>query len=235
MVRFGFFNLPKTWTLDYWETALSNPALLLALKNTLIVAGSAALVGPLVFSFIAYILVRTRLPGRALLDALCWLPTAVPGVLGGLGLLWLFLGTPVFRPLYGTLFLLMIASMLSGITLSTQILKASFIELGDELEDTSRAAGAGFLRTYFEIIVPITAQTMVLVGVLKFLFAARNSSTIILLATSESKTLALLALDQIAYGQVEAATVTVFLVVLLTTGVAFIARLFGLRVGIRGE
>jgi ABC-type sulfate transport system permease component len=50
---------------------LADPGLLLALKNTLIIAGGAALVGPLVFSSIAYILVRTNLPGRALLDALC--------------------------------------------------------------------------------------------------------------------------------------------------------------------
>lgn len=235
MVRFGFFNLPKTWTLEYWQMALSDPRLLLALKNTLIVAASSALLGPFLFSLIAYILVRTRFPGRSILDAICWLPSAVPGVLAGLGLLWMFLGTPVFRPFYGTLFLLMIALFMGGVTLATQILKASFIQLGNELEEASRMSGAGFWRTYFKIVLPLMAQTMVLIGVLKFLFAARSSSSIILLATSETRTLSLLALDQIAAGYRETASITVLLVVLLTTGLALLARSFGLRVGLRAE
>lgn len=233
MVRFGFFNLPRTWTTEYWQMAINDPRLLQALKNTLIIAGSAAVVGPILFSLIAYVLVRTKLRGRAILDAICWLPTAVPGVLAGLGLMWMFLGTPVFRPLYGTLFLLMIASILGGVTLATQILKASFIQLGNELEEASRMSGAGFLRTYFKIVLPLMAQTMVLIAVLKFLFAARSASAIILLATSESRTLALLALDQIAGGYREVASITVLLVVSLTTGLALIARAFGLKVGIR--
>lgn len=233
MVRFGFFNLPRTWTTEYWRIALSDPRLILALKNTLIIAGSAALIGPVLFSLVAYILVRTRLPGRSILDAICWMPSAVPGVLAGLGLLWMFLGTPVFRPFYGTLFLLMIASLMGGVTLATQILKANFVQLGSELEEASRMSGAGFFRTYFKIVFPLMAQTMVLVAVLKFLFAARSASSIILLATSESRTLSLLALDQIAAGYREAASITVLMVVVLTTGLALVARGFGLKVGIR--
>jgi iron(III) transport system permease protein len=235
MVRFGFFNLPKTWTVEYWKMALGDPRLLLALKNTVIIAGSAALIGPAIFSLIAYVLVRTRLPGRSILDAICWIPSAIPGVLAGLGLLWMFLGTAIFRPFYGTLFLLLIASIMGGVTLSTQILKANFIQLGKELEEASRMSGAGFWKTYFRIVLPLMAQTVVQIGVLKFLFAARNASSIILLATSESRTLALLALDQIAAGYREVASITVLLVVVLTTGLALTARSFGLKMGIRAE
>lgn len=235
MVRFGFFNLPKTWTLEYWQMALNDPRIALALKNTLIIAGSAAFIGSLVFSLVAYVLVRTKLPGRAILDSICWLPSAIPGVLSGLGLLWLFLGTPIFRPLYGTLFLLMIASILGGVTLATQILKANFIQLGNELEEASRMSGAGFWRTYFGIVLPLMAQTIVLIGVLKFMFASQHAASIILLATSESRTLSLLALDQVAAGYREVASITVILIMALTLGVALIARSFGLKVGMRAE
>ncbi len=235
MVRFGFFNLPTTWTTEYWAIAVQDPRLMLALKNTLIIACSAALIGPFLFSIIAYIIVRTRLPGRSTLDSICWLPSAVPGVLSGLGLLWMFLGTPVFRPMYGTIFLLIIASMMGGVTLATQVFKANFVQLGKELEEASRMSGAGFWGTYFHVVLPLMAQTMVLIGVLKFLFAARSASSVILLATSETRTLALLALDQIAAGYREAASITVLLIVVLTTGIAVVARILGLRVGIRGD
>jgi iron(III) transport system permease protein len=235
MTRFGFFNLPKTWTLEYWKMALSDPRILQGLYNTLIVAVSAGLVGALVFSLIGYVLVRTKLPGRSVLDSICWLPSAIPGVLAGLGLLWMFLGTPLFRPFYGTIVLLVIAQVLGGITLSTQILKANFVQLGKELEESSRMSGAGFWRTYFRIVFPLMAQTMVLVGVIKFMFAAQHNSAIILLATSETRTLSLLALDQVAAGYREVASITIILVTLLTLGVAIVARSFGLKVGIRAE
>ncbi len=235
MVRFGYFNLPKTWTLEYWQMALNDPSLLAAFKNTLFIAGSAALVGPLLFSLVAYVLVRTKLPGRAILDSICWLPAAIPGVLSGLGLLWLFLGTPVFRPFYGTLLLLVIASILGGVTISTQLLKANFIQLGKDLEEASLMSGAGFWRTYFRIVLPLMAQSLVLIGVLKFMFAAQNASAIILLATSESQTLALLALDQIGEGLQEIGSITVIFIILMTLGVAIMGRFFGLNVGIRED
>jgi len=235
MVRFGFFNLPRTWTLEYWTMAINDPRIIMALKNTLIVAVSAGLVGAFIFSLIAYVLVRTKLPGRGILDSICWLPSAIPGVLAGLGLLWLFLGTPVFRPFYGTLFLLVIASVLGGVTLSTQILKANFVQLGSELEEASRMHGAGFWRTYFKIVLPLMAQTMILIGVIKFMFAAQHASAIILLATSDTRTLSLLALDQVAAGYREVASITVILIMAMTLGLALIARSFGLKVGIRAE
>lgn len=235
MVRFGFFDLPQTWTFEYWTQALSDFRLMLALKNTLIIAGSAAVIGPLIFSLIAYIVVRTKFPGRSVLDGICWLPSAVPGILAGLGLLWMFLGTPIFRPFYGSLFLLVIASMMGGVTLSTQVLKANFIQLGKDLEEASRMSGAGFWGTYLRIMLPLMAQTMLLIAMLKFLFAARNASNVILLATSESRTLALLALDQIAAGDREVASVTVVIILLLTTGVALVCRFFGLKIGLRAD
>jgi iron(III) transport system permease protein len=235
MTRFGFFNLPKTWTLDYWKMALSDPRILQGLQNTLIVAVSAALFGVLFFSLVGYVLVRTKLPGRGILDSICWLPSAIPGVLAGLGLLWMFLGTPLFRPFYGTIVLLVIASVLGGVTLSTQILKANFVQLGKELEEASRMSGAGFWKTYFRVVLPLMAQTMVMVGVLKFMFASHHTSSIILLATSETRTLSLLALDQVAAGYREVASITVILIMALTLGVAVIARSLGLKVGVRAE
>ncbi len=235
MVHFGFFNLPDTWTLEYWQLGLNDQGLLRAFTNTMIIAGAAALVGPFLFSLVAYVLVRTRLPGRSLLDSLCWIPSAIPGILAGLGLLWMFLGTPFFRPFYGSLFLLTLATVLGGVTLATQVLKSNFIQLGNELEEASRMSGAGFWRTYFKVVLPLMAQTMVLIGVLKFMFAAQHTSSIILLATSHTWTLSLLTLEQISYGYYEQASITISLIIVLTLGLAIVARSFGLKVGVRAD
>ena len=195
MTRFGFFNLPKTWTMEYWRMAFTDPRILQGLHNTLIVAVSAGRGGRAVFLLDrlclgAHQAAGPRHTGFDLLAAVGDPRGACPG----LGLLWMFLGTPVFRPFYGTIVLLVVAQVLGGITLATQILKANFVQLGKELEESSRMSGAGFWRTYLRIVFPLMAQTMVMVAVIKFMFAAQHNSAIILLATSETRTLSLLAL-----------------------------------------
>lgn len=233
MVRFGFFDLPRVWTLEHWRLALNDSLFLDALMNTLWMACGAALLAPLFFSVVAYVSVRTRLPGRAALDFLSWLPWAIPGMLLGLGLLWVFLGTPIFRPLYGTIFVLILATVISSMTLGTQIIKGGLLQLSGDLEDASRVFGGSWLSTYFRIVLPIMMPTLVLVAVMNFISATRDVTNIVLLATYETRTMALLTLDFVSEGLRESAAVMAVLIALMTSGVALLARFFGLSVGIR--
>lgn len=234
MTRFGFFNLPQPWTLANWERTLGSSAFIRSLTNTLTIAGIAATFGPMIFALTAYVIVRSKgVWGRGLLDAILWIPSIIPGALAGLGLLWMFLGTPVFQPLYGTIFVLIIASVMGGVTLSTQIMKSTFLQLGTELEEGSRMSGANWLGTYARIVLPLIAPTLVLVATLKFMFAANATSSVVMLATSETRTLSLLILDMVAAGQREAATVVTVIITALTLGVALLARALGLNLGVR--
>ena len=233
MTRFGFFDLPQPWTLANWQRTLTDSTFLRSLRNTLLIAGIAAILGPLVFALVAYLIVRARLWGRSLLDVILWVPSVIPGALAGLGLLWMFLGTPLFQPMYGTIFLLVIATVMGGVTLSTQILKATILQLGRELEEGSRMSGASWLGTFVRIVLPLLAPTLIVVATLKFLFAASNASTIILLANSDTRTLSLATLDYVGEGLRESAAVTTLIITLLTTGLAVIARSLGLNLGIR--
>src|ERR1051326_1937957 len=83
-----------------------------ALWNSLIVAGGTALLAMTAFGLIAYLIVRTRFAGRSALDFLVWLPSTLPGIVMGLGYLYLFLGTPLLRPIYGTTFILIVVAAL---------------------------------------------------------------------------------------------------------------------------
>jgi iron(III) transport system permease protein len=233
MVRFGFFDLPEVWTLEHWKLALGDTVFLETLANTLWMAMGAAFLAPVLFSVIAYFSVRTGLPGRSLLDFISWLPWAIPGMLLGLGLLWVFLGTPIFRPFYGTIFVLVLATVISSMTLGTQIIKGGLLQLGKDLEDASRMVGGSWWATYVRIILPLMMPTLILVGVMNFISAARDVTTIVLLATSETRTLALLTLDFVSEGLRESAAVMAVVIALLTSGVALIARLLGLQIGLK--
>ena len=142
MKIFGYFTLPSgAFTLANWDKALHNPNLFSALIDTLAVASGAALLAMVLFSAIAYLSVRSQVAFPALLDFLTWLPSTVPGIVIGLGFLWLFLGTPVFRPIYGTPWVLMIAVVLGGMTTGVQIIKSNIAQISRELEEAAAVSG----------------------------------------------------------------------------------------------
>jgi iron(III) transport system permease protein len=235
MTRFGFFNLPQPWTMAHWSRAIHDSVFERSIRNTLAIGLIVAIVGPLLFSLVAYMIVRVRVWGRGALDLIVWVPSVMPGALAGLGLLWMFLGIPIFNPLYGTLALLIIATMMGGVTFATQTLKASLLQLGSELEEASRTSGANWLRAYVRIVLPLLAPTLMVVATLKFLFATNDTSRVILLATSDTRTLSLLTIDYVREGLRESAAVTSVIVTILTVGVALIARRLGFNLGVRSQ
>lgn len=233
MKLFGFFDIPDPWTTTHWVTIFSDELFLASLTNTLKLAVGAAIAAVALCALIAYFTVRSRYPGRGVLDFLSWLPFAMPGILLGLGLLYVFLGNPVLRALYGSTALLVLATVIANMTLGVQVLKTNMVQLGAEMEEAARTAGASWWYGFRKIVAPILMPTLVLVGVLNFISAARDISSIVLLAANATKTLSLLQLDFMVEGRTEDAAVISVIVIVMTTGVAFLARLLGLRLGIR--
>jgi iron(III) transport system permease protein len=235
MLRAGIFILTPTYTLDHWRFVLTDDIFLNSLKNTLWLATTAAIVSPLLFSMLAYIIVRTKWIGRVALDSLIWISAVIPGMLAGLGLLWMFVGTPFLRPLYGTLIPLIIVVIIQGNTTGVQISKAFYLQMGADLEEQARVSGAGWWTTYFKIWLRLMMPTLVLLAVMNFMYAATTTSSIILLAPRGTRTLSILALEFAApgVGLREAAGIVSLITLFLAVGMAVTARAFGLRLGIR--
>ncbi len=198
MQRIGYFVLG--YTLDHWRFVLSDPVFVKALRTTLILAITAAICSPLIFSVLAYILVRTRLPGRGALDLMIWSAGAIPGILAGLGLLWVFIGTPGLNFLFGTIWALIIVVMLQGKTTGVNIMKGVLVQVGADMEEAARVSGAGWIRTYFRIWLPLLMPTLILLAVMNFVSAAGATSSIILLASRDTMTLSLMALELSSVG-----------------------------------
>lgn len=232
MLRFGHFNLPEPWTLIHWSQVLDDPVFLGSLTNTLILALGTAVVAVVLFTAISYIVIRTRFVGRAALDFASWLPSSLPGIILGVGLLSISLGTPFLRPLYGSMLLMIIATVVSSMTIGVQILKGNFVQLGCELEEAAQVCGGSGWNAVRDILLPIISPALLLVGALSFISAARNVSTVALLASSTTRPLSLLQLDYLVEYRYESAAVAGVIVVLIAAGVALIARVFGLRAGL---
>jgi iron(III) transport system permease protein len=237
MTRVGFFNAEPTYTMEHWDDVLHRGEFLSALKTTLIIATSASIISPILFSIFAYIIIRTQARGRVVLDSIIWAAAAMPGTLVGLGLLLMFVRTPLLDALFGTIWALLIVVAISGVTAGTNIFKGVMVQLGASLEEAGRVSGAGWLRTYVKVVVPVLMPTMVLVGMLNFVQAANVTSSIILLASHDTETLSILAL-RYAYergGQLEEAGIVSLVIMALTLAVALPFRSLALRLGVRHD
>ena len=236
MQRAGFFQFTPTFTLMHWQRVLTDYWFLSALKITLILSLTTAIVSPLLFVLVAYILVKTNWPGRGLLDALIWGSGAIPGMLAGFGLLLIFLFTPGLSFLYGTIWPLLIVVILQGNTLSINLNKGILVQVGQDMEDAARVAGAGWWGTFFKIWIPILMPTMALVGTFNFVLAAGATGSVIMLAPTGTMTLSVLALEWAgSTGQWEAAAILSLVIISFTVVVALVARGLGLRLGIRHD
>jgi iron(III) transport system permease protein len=233
MKLWGFFDVPEPWTTQHWKTVLGDPVFIRSVANTVIISISTALLGAVLSLIIAYIVVRTQFMARPLLDFLSWLPYALPGVILGLGYLWLFLGTPVLRELYGSAVLLVLALTVSDMTTKIQIIKTNLLQVGAELEEASRVTGTSWFYCFRTIIFPLVAQATLVAAILGFIHAARNVPIVALLASATSRPLSMLQLDFLTEGRYEPAAVVGTILVLLTVGVALLLRIFGLRIGPR--
>jgi iron(III) transport system permease protein len=233
MTRIGYFVLG--YTLEHWKLVLSDPVFLDALRTTLVLGATAGVLSPLLFSVIAYILVRTRMPGRGALDLMIWVTGAIPGILAGLGLLWVFLGTPVLNFLFGTIWALIIVVILQGNTYGVNIMKGVFVQVGADMEEAARVSGAGWIRTYFRIWLPLLMPTLTLLAVMNFVNAAGATSSIILLASRDTMTLSLMALElsSVAISNREAASIISIFIILLTVAGALLVTVLGRRFGLR--
>ena len=235
MTRIGYFVLG--FTLDHWKLVLNDQLFLSAASTTLILGLFAAVGSPLLFSILAYILVRTRMPGRWALDSMVWAAGAIPGILSGLGLLWLFVDTPGLKVLYGTIWALFLVVLIQGKTTGVNIMKTVFVQIGPDMEEAARVAGAGWIKTYFRIWLPLLMPTLALLAVLNFTSAAGTTAPIILIASRETMTLSLLALEFASPGinNREAASIISIFIIGITIAGALIVRNLGLRLSVRHD
>jgi iron(III) transport system permease protein len=235
MTRIGYFTLG--FTLDHWKLVLGDPVFLKALRTTLVLGATAAVLSPLLFSIIAYMLVRTKLPGRNALDLMVWGGGAIPGILAGLGLLWMFIDTPGLRALFGTIWALLIVVVLQGKTTGVNVMKGVLVQVGGDMEEAARVSGAGWIRTYFRVWLPLLMPSLILLAVMNFVSAASATGSIILLASRNTMTLSLMALELSSVGvsNREAASIISIFIIAITIMGALIVRYFGLRVGVRHD
>jgi iron(III) transport system permease protein len=177
--------LPKEFTLEFYQAALGHDLTLSSIANSLKYSAGAVLVALLLGTGVAYVVVRTRIIGRQLLDAMAMLPLAVPGVVLAFGFLamtrpgqpfdWLLIGEdPVL--------LMVIAYAVRRLPYVVRSAAAGFQQVSESLEEAARNLGATPERAIWRVTLPLVLPNLVAGGLLAFAFAMLEVSDSMILA-----------------------------------------------------
>ena len=189
--------LPQSWTLANIEQALGHPLAFSSIRNSLILAAVASLADILLGVLVGYIIVRTRVRGRSLLDSLTMLPLAVPGLVMAFGYIALSLRWPFGPgdPLEGAVDivganpnpfpLLIIAYAVRRLPYVVRATVAGLQQVSSELEEAARTFGATPVGAVRKVVVPLILPNLIAGGLLAFSFAMLEVSDSLMLAQQE--------------------------------------------------
>ena len=180
--------LPSGWTLSHFETALGHNLTLPSIQNSLKYAGLATLLDVVLGVAIAYVVVRTRLAGRQILDALAMMPLAVPGLVLAFGYLAMTQEGKFFEflnPAVDPLIILVIAYSVRRLPYVVRSAAAGFQQTSVTLEEAAQNLGCPPLRTLRKITIPLIAANLLAGGLLAFSFAMLEVSDSLILAQKQ--------------------------------------------------
>jgi iron(III) transport system permease protein len=217
-------------TLANYQYVLTYPLALTAFKNSFLLSVGSATLVMLLTSVIAWITVKSKIPGRVFLDNLTFIPIAMPGIVLGVSLIWVYLTLPI--PIYGTIWVLLLAYITKFMPYGIRSTSATMIQINKELEEASMASGGTWFQTFRKVILPLLMPGFVAGWIYISIISLRELSTSILLYSYNSTVLSIMAFDLWEGGQYTYVCALGVLMVLLLVTMAFVARKLGARIGI---
>ncbi len=125
--------------------------------NTLILMFAVPTLTMILSVLVSWVVIRTQVSFRGSLDTLAFIPHAVPGILMAVGLAYLGLAYRDIFPLYGTVFIIVVAHTINWIAYGTRTTNSVMIQVHRELEEAGRVAGASAPRVLGRIVLPLIA------------------------------------------------------------------------------
>ncbi len=178
----SFAELPDAYTIQHYVTVYREAGPLIA--NTILYCGIAGLIDIVLGATLAYIVLRTRLPGRKLVEQVAMSAVAIPGLVLGIGLLRTFYDVklPVSGESLATFwFMLVIAYAIRRLPYALAAATAAIRQLHISLEEAAENLGARKLGVLSRIVVPLMTGGLLAGFVTSFATAAVELSATLLL------------------------------------------------------
>jgi iron(III) transport system permease protein len=236
-------SFSKSWGLDFWKgLTLANYKFILfdydvtrrAILNSLMLATMAATIAVLLGAVIGWIDLRTRIPGRRLLDYFALIPLGLPGIVVAVALIQFWLAMPV--ALYGTLAILLLAYVGRYIPLGVRAANAALRQIDPSLEESAHILGASWLTTMREVTLPLIRPGLFAGWLLVFVPVIQELSASILLFSSSSITLAVAIYNLYETGYIEpVAALAMINMIIVSAAIWLATKIGGSRILARGD
>ena len=227
-------SFSKSWGLDFWKgLTLANYKFILfeynvtqrAILNSLGLAIVAATVAVLLGAIISWIDVRTKIPGRKLLDYFALIPLGLPGIVVAVALIQFWLKMPL--ALYGTLAILLLAYVGRYVPLGVRAANTSLRQIDPSLEESAQILGASWMTTMREVTLPLIRPGLFAGWLLVFVPVIQELSASILLFSSSSITLAVAIYNLYETGYIEPVAALAIINMLIISAAILLANKFG--------
>jgi iron(III) transport system permease protein len=181
--------LPQHYTLDNFNIALGHDLTVPAIANSLKFASISTIIDVFLGIAIAYVVVRSKLPGRQLLDFLAMLPLAVPGLVLAFGYLAMSQDGkffPFLNPVNDPTILLIIAYSVRRLPYVVRRRRRLPADVSETLEEAAQNLGCPPLKAMFKVTLPLIAANLIAGGLLAFAFAMLEVSDSLILAQKQA-------------------------------------------------
>lgn len=212
-----------TW--DNYKRLFSLPLINRAFWNSFILGISSSTVVMTLTAIIAWIVVRTQWRGKGLLDFLAFSPIAIPGLVLGIAILWLYLTLPI--PIYGTIWILLMAYIIKYLPYGMRACSSSMHQIQKELEEASEISGASWAYTFMRIILPLLIPGFVAGWIYVITHSFRELSTSIMLYRSGTEVLSVVIFELWDAGQYPELCALGMTLVVILVAISLLARWIG--------
>jgi iron(III) transport system permease protein len=213
-------------TLDHYRELTEYPNVIRGILNTLGIGVIGGAIAVACYTAIALAVHRWNSGWTRLVDYLVMVPRAMPGLVAGLALLWVFLFVPFLSPLKSTMVSIWLAYTIVWLAYGMRLVSGTLLQVGPELEEAARTAGANDLRVKRDVTVPLIKYGMLASWLLIFLIFVREYSTGIYLLGPGTEVIGSLLVSLWGTGAVDlVSALSVVNVVMIGVGLAVAVRL----------
>jgi iron(III) transport system permease protein len=222
-------KLAEVLTLDNFREVMGQPTLVRGIVNTVLIGiiGGAAAVA--CYTAIGLATHRKNDGWSRFVDYLVLVPRAVPGLLAGLAFLWVFLFFPPLSPLRSTIFAVWIAYTVVWLAYGMRLVSSSLLQVGPELEEAARSAGASRGRVSRDVTLPLIRYGLLASWLLVFMIFEREYSTGVYLLAPGTEVIGSLLVSLWGTGAAEAVAALSFINVVLVAIGLTVALRFGVK------
>jgi iron(III) transport system permease protein len=217
-------------SLDSYRAVLDYPQFGQIVWNSLVLAVGSATTVMLVSAVISWIVVRTKVRGRWMLDNIASLPLVFPGLVLGLAIMVCYLTVDI--GVYGTLWIMFIAYVTRFLPYGMRYSSSSMLQIHKELEESAAMSGASWSMAFRRVVLPLLKPGLLAGFIYVMIVSIRELSSSILLYSPGSEVVSIMIWELWQNGQyVELSALGVMLIIALLC-LVMLAQLVSRRFGI---